>query len=192
VNSTLKIQTPEAITLIEKIKAELKKRAELKAKRMLLKVPKRRAKRWGLDQLIGIAGLLERWTGFPHGRSCLTILISVRISRRFSKARFGVKSGSLGASNWHGLGLEPRTLFEAIDKPEKYRYRQLRSLPNGQMGRAVRRLIRVSSPVSQNFSLPRLWGAVWFEWLKSAEPIRPVCLTWTVRATGRDCFALET
>ena len=42
-NTTLKIQTPEAITLIEKIKAELKKRAELKAKRMLLKVP--RAKR---------------------------------------------------------------------------------------------------------------------------------------------------
>jgi hypothetical protein len=45
VNSTVKIQTPEAITLIEKIKAELKKRAELKAKRMLLKVPKRQAKR---------------------------------------------------------------------------------------------------------------------------------------------------
>ena len=44
-NSTLKIQTPSAITLIEKIKAELKKRAELKAKRMLLKVPKRQAKR---------------------------------------------------------------------------------------------------------------------------------------------------
>jgi hypothetical protein len=42
VNSNLKIQTPEAITLIEKIKAELKKRAELKAKRMLLKVPKQR------------------------------------------------------------------------------------------------------------------------------------------------------
>jgi hypothetical protein len=32
VNSTLKIKTPSAITLIEKIKAELKKRAELKAK----------------------------------------------------------------------------------------------------------------------------------------------------------------
>jgi hypothetical protein len=45
VNSTLKIQTPSAITLIEKIKAELKKRAELKAKRMLLKVPKRQARR---------------------------------------------------------------------------------------------------------------------------------------------------
>jgi len=42
VNSTLKTQTPSAITLIEKIKAE---RAELKAKRMLLKVPKRQAKR---------------------------------------------------------------------------------------------------------------------------------------------------
>ena len=35
-NSTLKIQTPEA-TLIEKIKAELKKRAEAKARRMWLK-----------------------------------------------------------------------------------------------------------------------------------------------------------
>jgi hypothetical protein len=45
VNSTLKIQKPEAITQIEKIKAELKKRAEAKAKRMLLKVPKRLAKR---------------------------------------------------------------------------------------------------------------------------------------------------
>jgi hypothetical protein len=45
VNSTLKIQAPDATTLVEKIKAELKKRAELKAKRMLLKAPKRRAKR---------------------------------------------------------------------------------------------------------------------------------------------------
>ena len=45
VKSTLKIKTPSAITLIEKIKAEFKKRAELKAKRMLLKVPKRQAKR---------------------------------------------------------------------------------------------------------------------------------------------------
>ena len=44
VNFAPKIQTPDAITLIEKIKAELKKRAELKAKRMLLKVPKWRAK----------------------------------------------------------------------------------------------------------------------------------------------------
>ncbi|MGA2287384.1 hypothetical protein [Bradyrhizobium sp.] len=44
-NSTLKIQAPDATTLVEKIKAELKKRAELKAKRMLLKAPKRRAKR---------------------------------------------------------------------------------------------------------------------------------------------------
>ena len=43
-NSAPKIQTPDAITLIEKIKAELKKRAELKAKRMLLKVPKWRPK----------------------------------------------------------------------------------------------------------------------------------------------------
>jgi hypothetical protein len=45
VNSTLKIQTPEAITLIEKIKAELKKRAEAKAKRLWLRKPKRLAKR---------------------------------------------------------------------------------------------------------------------------------------------------
>lgn len=45
-NSTLKTQTPEA-TLIEKIKAELKKRAEAKAKRMLLKSPKKLAKRHG-------------------------------------------------------------------------------------------------------------------------------------------------
>jgi hypothetical protein len=40
VNSTLKIQIPEAITLIEKIKTELKKRAEAKAKRVLLRRPK--------------------------------------------------------------------------------------------------------------------------------------------------------
>jgi hypothetical protein len=45
VNSTLKIRTPEAITMIEKIKAELKKRAELKAKRMWLRKPKRLARR---------------------------------------------------------------------------------------------------------------------------------------------------
>jgi hypothetical protein len=45
VNSTLKIKTPEAITLIEKIKAELKKRAEAKGKRMWLRKPKRLAKR---------------------------------------------------------------------------------------------------------------------------------------------------
>jgi hypothetical protein len=45
VNSTLKIGTPEAITLIEKIKAEIEKRAELKAKRKLLKLPQRLAKR---------------------------------------------------------------------------------------------------------------------------------------------------
>ena len=46
-NSTLKIQIPEATTLIEKIKTELKKRAEAKAKRVLLKRPKRLAKRGG-------------------------------------------------------------------------------------------------------------------------------------------------
>ena len=44
-NSTLKIQTPEAISLIEKIKAEIKKRAEARAKRMLLKRPKTLARR---------------------------------------------------------------------------------------------------------------------------------------------------
>ena len=42
--STFKIQTSEA-TLIEKIKAELKKRAEAKAKRMWLRKPKRLARR---------------------------------------------------------------------------------------------------------------------------------------------------
>ena len=42
--STLKIQTPETITLIEKIKAELKKRAEAKVKRMWLRKPKRLAR----------------------------------------------------------------------------------------------------------------------------------------------------
>ena len=44
-NSTLKIQAPEAITLIETIKAELKKRAEAKAKRMWLRKPKTLARR---------------------------------------------------------------------------------------------------------------------------------------------------
>ena len=38
--STLKVRPPEAKTLIDKIKAEIKKRAELKAQRMLLKNPK--------------------------------------------------------------------------------------------------------------------------------------------------------
>jgi hypothetical protein len=42
--STLKSQTSE-LTLIEKIKAEIKKRAEAKAKRMMLKHPKRLTKR---------------------------------------------------------------------------------------------------------------------------------------------------
>jgi hypothetical protein len=45
-NSTLKVQTLET-SLIEKIKAELKKRAEAKTKRMLLERPKRLAKRSG-------------------------------------------------------------------------------------------------------------------------------------------------
>jgi hypothetical protein len=44
-NSILKIQRSEPVTLIDKIKAEISKRAELKAKRMLLKRPRRLAKR---------------------------------------------------------------------------------------------------------------------------------------------------
>lgn len=44
-NSALKIWTLEATTLIEKIKAEVKKRAELKAERKLLKLSKQLAKR---------------------------------------------------------------------------------------------------------------------------------------------------
>ena len=44
-NSTLKVHTPETRTLIEKIKAEIRKRAEAKARRMLLKAPKRQMKR---------------------------------------------------------------------------------------------------------------------------------------------------
>jgi hypothetical protein len=44
-NSALKIQASETITLIEKIKAEIKKRAETKAKRMWLRKPKRLARR---------------------------------------------------------------------------------------------------------------------------------------------------
>ena len=46
-NSTLKTQKSEAATLIEKIKAKIKMRSEAKAKRMLLKQPKRLAKRYG-------------------------------------------------------------------------------------------------------------------------------------------------
>ena len=44
-NSTLKVHTSETRTLIEKIKAAIKKRAEAKAKRLFLKRPKRLAKR---------------------------------------------------------------------------------------------------------------------------------------------------
>jgi hypothetical protein len=47
VNSTLKDRTPEAIPLIEKIRIERKMRAEAKARRMLLKRPKKLAKRCG-------------------------------------------------------------------------------------------------------------------------------------------------
>ena len=43
--STLKIHRPDTISLIEKIKDDIKKRAEAKARRMMLKVPKRVAKR---------------------------------------------------------------------------------------------------------------------------------------------------
>ena len=42
--ATLKNQTSE-LTLIEKIKAEIKKRAEAKAKRMWLRKPKKLARR---------------------------------------------------------------------------------------------------------------------------------------------------
>jgi hypothetical protein len=43
--STLKIHRPDTRNLIEKIKDEIKKRADAKARRMMLKVPKRLAKR---------------------------------------------------------------------------------------------------------------------------------------------------
>jgi len=43
--STLKIQRPDTRSLIEKIKDEIKKRADAKARRRMLKVPKRLAKR---------------------------------------------------------------------------------------------------------------------------------------------------
>jgi hypothetical protein len=42
--STLKMRALVKTTLIEKIKADLKMRAELKAQRMLLKEPKRKPK----------------------------------------------------------------------------------------------------------------------------------------------------
>ena len=43
--SALKSPRPDARSLIEKIKDDIKKRAEAKARRMLLKTPKRLAKR---------------------------------------------------------------------------------------------------------------------------------------------------
>jgi hypothetical protein len=43
--STLKIDRPDTRSLIDKIKDGIKKRAEAKARRMMLKVPKRLAKR---------------------------------------------------------------------------------------------------------------------------------------------------
>ena len=43
--STLKIHRPDTRNLIEKITDEIKKRSEAKARRMMLKVPKRLAKR---------------------------------------------------------------------------------------------------------------------------------------------------
>ena len=42
--SILKVRVLEKITLIGKIKADLKNRAETKAKRMLLKEPKRKSR----------------------------------------------------------------------------------------------------------------------------------------------------
>jgi hypothetical protein len=46
VSFTLKIQNSEAVTLIEKIKVEIKKRSEAKAKHRLLKRPKKLPKRY--------------------------------------------------------------------------------------------------------------------------------------------------
>lgn len=43
--ATLKFDRPDTRSVIEKIKDEIKKRAEAKARRMMLKVPKRLAKR---------------------------------------------------------------------------------------------------------------------------------------------------
>jgi hypothetical protein len=43
--STLKVHDAETRSLIEKIKAEIKKRAEAKARRMLLRAPKRQIRR---------------------------------------------------------------------------------------------------------------------------------------------------
>ena len=43
--STLKVHDAETRSLIEKIKAEIKKRAEAKARRRLLKAPKRQQRR---------------------------------------------------------------------------------------------------------------------------------------------------
>ena len=46
-SSSLKVEKLETESLIKKIKAEIKKRAEARAKRALLKRPKRLAKRYG-------------------------------------------------------------------------------------------------------------------------------------------------
>jgi hypothetical protein len=60
VNSTLKIQNSEAMTLLEKIKLEIKKRAEAKAKHRLLKQPKsRRNDIAKVAALISELGLLQ-------------------------------------------------------------------------------------------------------------------------------------
>ena len=63
-NSTLKVRTPETRTLIDKIKADLKKRAETKAKRMLLgwaiRTVRGKDKRWKLYRIANLedAGVL--------------------------------------------------------------------------------------------------------------------------------------
>jgi hypothetical protein len=49
--STLKVRVPVTRTLIDKIKADLKMRAEMKAKRMLLKEPKRKPKRGKVEEI---------------------------------------------------------------------------------------------------------------------------------------------
>jgi hypothetical protein len=67
VNATLKIiEKSETITSIEKIKAELKKRAELKAKRTLLRVQDgwRNADEL-VDQLVSITCLFKKRLQYP-------------------------------------------------------------------------------------------------------------------------------
>ena len=59
--STLKVHDAETRSLIEKIKAEIKKRAEAKARRMLLNAPKK-ANTTLIDHLVKITVLFENRT----------------------------------------------------------------------------------------------------------------------------------